>query len=83
MQVAVRAASDSRGGACALAAVTVAAGNACAAGRQVRGCQQLRFIENNTLTRSSLLAKQASCLAWYLLFSAKQQAGSSGCLHKG
>ena len=44
--------------------------------------QQARFIGSDTPRGSNLLAKQASFLAWYLLFSAKQQAGSSGCLHK-
>ena len=99
MQVAVRPASVSRG-ACALAAVTVAAEKACAASckalekagvRQESWCypivrfeaaQQARFIGSDTPRGSNLLAKQASFLAWYLLFSAKQQAGSSGCLHK-
>ena len=44
--------------------------------------QQARFMGSDTLRRSNLLAKQASFLAWYLFFSAKQQTGSSGCLHK-
>ena len=101
MQVAARPASISRG-ACALAAVTVAAEKARAASckaleKQVcearklvpnhpivrfEAAQQARFIGSDTPRGSNLLAKQASFLAWYLLFSAKQQSGSSGCLHK-
>ena len=101
MQVAVRPASVCRR-ACAVAAVTVAVENACAAScksklkqvskarklvsanSQVRGCPagKIHTKQYPVKLKPSGKTGQLSCLVSDL-FSAKQQAGSSGCSHKG
>ena len=77
MQVAVRAAGDSRG-ACALAAVTVAAENACAA-----GCKALDKpgVWGKAASNSRLWQNRPAVLSG-IYFSQQSSKQSSGCLHK-